>query len=383
MNPMQHVDVAGPMIRMLHAFLPYILIAVLVAANCRTGIELIGEAADGRRRGRDALLGAGLAVSSGLLGWAAYDGFMMCWVRVLGGASLDAAVRRLQGMPIVFQLLAGLSPWLLLGLTFTLMILTNALQGPRTKRSAAGRSPGHEREGSEIRLGGRVKRTDFATERDWRVFGEMKAEITGRKGESIVARELARLGVPALHDVILSDSLGLTQIDHLVLGSSAIFVLETETYAGFITGDLRGREWVPHLAGGAARNAFQNPALQNHRHRSAVLETLSGLAVPVHGYIVSAGSASFCEGLVDKVVPVAGCRKCFFRTLAQGRTVRLSRLRGSGWCRPRIGLSLAGRSIWRSSRRGAVSRHRLPIPFAGSSAHGRSCLGGAAGNERT
>ena len=75
------------------------------------------------------------------------------------------------------------------------------------------------------------------TEEEWRASQEVKAGITGAKGESAVARELARLGHPALHDVILSDSRGLTQIDHLALAPDAIVLLETKRYSGFITGN--------------------------------------------------------------------------------------------------------------------------------------------------
>ena len=47
------------------------------------------------------------------------------------------------------------------------------------------------------------RRTTHATERDWEAFGELKAGIIGRKGERRVAAALARLDVPAIHDVIL------------------------------------------------------------------------------------------------------------------------------------------------------------------------------------
>ena len=82
------------------------------------------------------------------------------------------------------------------------------------------------------------RRTNLVTDEEWQAFQEVKAGITGQKGETAVARQLALLGAPALHDVILADRSGLTQIDHLVLGPDAILVLETKTYAGFIEGGL-------------------------------------------------------------------------------------------------------------------------------------------------
>ena len=104
--------------------------------------------------------------------------------------------------------------------------------------------------------------------------------------------------------MILSDSRGVTQVDHLVLGLDAIIVIETKAVGGFITGELQGLQWTQHLDGGTMRNSFQNPTRQNYRHCSAVREILSGSAVPIHGYIVSAGTATFCEKLAGKVVPL-------------------------------------------------------------------------------
>ena len=49
--------------------------------------------------------------------------------------------------------------------------------------------------------------------RIWSTFRAFKAGLTGEKGENLVMAALAELGVPALHDVILRDNRGLTQID--------------------------------------------------------------------------------------------------------------------------------------------------------------------------
>lgn len=151
---------------------------------------------------------------------------------------------------------------------------------------------------------GRCRRTNLVTDEEWQAFREVKAGITGQKGETAVARQLALLGAPALHDVILEDSRGLTQIDHLVLGLDAILVLETKTYAGFIEGELHSQEWTQYLAQGATRTNFQNPVRQNHRHCSAASEIVGNPNVLVRGYVVSAGRARFSDGLAGVVVPL-------------------------------------------------------------------------------
>ena len=98
----------------------------------------------------------------------------------------------------------------------------------------------------------RARKAALRDQPRWTALSEFKAGITGRKGESAVARELARHGVPAPHDVILEDEHGTTQIDHLVLGRRSIAVVETKTYAGRITRAIDATEWTQHL-----RNAEQ------------------------------------------------------------------------------------------------------------------------------
>jgi len=148
------------------------------------------------------------------------------------------------------------------------------------------------------------RRTNLVTDDEWRAFREVKAGITGQKGEAAVARHLAHLGASALHDVILEDSRGLTQIDHLVLGLDAIIVIETKTFSGFITGSLHSNEWTQHLAQAATWTTFQNPVRQNHRHCLAALEIVGDLNVLVRGYVVSAGKARFGDALAGVVVPL-------------------------------------------------------------------------------
>ena len=149
------------------------------------------------------------------------------------------------------------------------------------------------------------RRTTHANERDWQAFGELKAGIIGRKGERRVAAAIARLDVPALHDVILPVEHGLTQIDHIVRGADRVLVIETKTYRGHITGHPDDEAWVQHLSDGTTSHLLRNPVWQNHRHCRAVECVLAGLGVPVSGYVVSAGVATFADDLAGLVVPLA------------------------------------------------------------------------------
>lgn len=132
-----------------------------------------------------------------------------------------------------------------------------------------------------------------------------RSHLIGHGGERIVRRALARLGLAALHDVVLADTLGHTQIDHLVRTSQGIAVFKTKTLTGWISGKAHGAQWTQHLAGGRVRHAFQNPVRQNYRHCKAVEAAIGSVAVPVRGFVVSAGRARFCPELETAVVPVA------------------------------------------------------------------------------
>ncbi len=134
---------------------------------------------------------------------------------------------------------------------------------------------------------------------------QVKAEMKGRRGEAAVAGVLARAGFPALHDVIVRDAWGLTQVDHLVRLADGIAVLETKAFAGTVTGHVGDRRWVQELRGGRVRTAFGNPVMQNERHVRAV-RRVAGSGVAVCGLVVSAGAARFCGELEGAVVGLDG-----------------------------------------------------------------------------
>jgi len=102
--------------------------------------------------------------------------------------------------------------------------------------------------------------------------------------------------------VVLADALGHTQINHLVRTTQEIVVIETKTFSGWITGTLYSAEWTQHLAGSRTRHRFRNPVRRSHRHCKAVEAAITGLTVPVHGRILSAGRARFCQAL--EAVPI-------------------------------------------------------------------------------
>jgi hypothetical protein len=153
---------------------------------------------------------------------------------------------------------------------------------------------------------------------------DVKAEMLGRKGEQEVARRIAELGMPAVHDVTLSDDRGRTQIDHVVRTAFGIVVLETKRFSGVVTGTVsaalwrhevgggatlvqsRGRRWRPkrRVQTEAVVTWFQNPLRQNYRHVMAVRGVIGDSDVPVRGLVVSAGPARFEWELARAVIPL-------------------------------------------------------------------------------
>ena len=133
---------------------------------------------------------------------------------------------------------------------------------------------------------------------------EARSRRIGAAGEARVAVELKRIGLPALHNVILWGAGWSVELDHVVRVSWGIVVLETKTLGGTIAGELDSPVWTQRTAGGVEVGRLDNPVLQNRAHVPAVEGFLGDLAVPICGYVVSAGRARFAPEIADAVVPV-------------------------------------------------------------------------------
>ena len=99
-----------------------------------------------------------------------------------------------------------------------------------------------------------------------------KAARSGKRGEKMVAKELARLkrkDFIVLNDLLLPTANGKTsQIDHVVVSTRGIFVIETKNHAGRISGSENAQYWQQHLS--SQSRGFYNPILQNRSHLRAI-----------------------------------------------------------------------------------------------------------------
>ncbi len=117
--------------------------------------------------------------------------------------------------------------------------------------------------------------------------------IRGSLGEYRIGRRLRRLPdeeFTVISDLLLCTSAGTTQIDHLVISRSGIFVIETKNFKGWIHGNANSEYWTQTIY--RVRTKFRNPVKQNWAHIYALKEVLSDLKqIAYHPIVVFVGSA--------------------------------------------------------------------------------------------
>ena len=103
----------------------------------------------------------------------------------------------------------------------------------------------------------------------------------GRRGEKKMADILAeRLADDhlILNDLELRVAHERSQIDHLVIAPSGIYVIESKFWAGTLTGDARDAQWTQRKTNGSTRSV-KSPVLQCERQRRMFI-TLLATQVP-------------------------------------------------------------------------------------------------------
>lgn len=108
----------------------------------------------------------------------------------------------------------------------------------------------------------------------------------GRKGERRVRRALRRLPgreFIALHDLMIpagsTDEQGrqrYRQIDHIIVSTRGIFVIETKAHKGHIQGSEEAQYWQQRFL--MSSRSFYNPLLQNASHIRALRRVLRGVS---------------------------------------------------------------------------------------------------------
>jgi hypothetical protein len=91
-----------------------------------------------------------------------------------------------------------------------------------------------------------------------------------------------------------------TQIDHILVSTKGIFVVETKHYWGWIFANPKSKFWTQVTYCGKFR--FQNPMYQNYKHVKAVQNLFEFLAPEhIHSIVVFSGEAIFKTPKPDNV----------------------------------------------------------------------------------
>ena len=125
-------------------------------------------------------------------------------------------------------------------------------------------------------------------------------------GEAMLADTIGRYFSRAhllLNNVTLPTADGTTQIDHILLVDTGIFVIETKHYSGWIFGNPQDKQWTQMIY--RKKSRFQNPLHQNYGHIKA-LQTLFDLPEDhFHSVVVFTGEAEFKSDLGPNAIRLA------------------------------------------------------------------------------
>lgn len=136
------------------------------------------------------------------------------------------------------------------------------------------------------------------------LFGFLKsASFKGWAGERRVKSVTLQLDPDSytiFHDITLPTPTGTTQIDHIIISTHGVFVIETKNYSGWIFGSEKSSYWTQVIY--KNKNKFQNPLRQNYKHIKTLKELTQLPFQLFHSVIVFAGDATFKTDLPRNVI---------------------------------------------------------------------------------
>lgn len=115
---------------------------------------------------------------------------------------------------------------------------------------------------------------------------DVRIEIKGKLGEArqeIRLHTLDREKYKVINNILIPNKNKTSQIDHLIISSYGIFVIENKNFSGNIYGSEKDKSWTQVI--GKSRNTFYNPVLQNYGHIKALQEII-GNNKPIYSIIV-------------------------------------------------------------------------------------------------
>lgn len=140
-------------------------------------------------------------------------------------------------------------------------------------------------------------------------------KFRGYMGEFWVKLELKKLpnkDYVILNDIMLEDTNGTHQIDHLVISKFGIFVIEMKNYYGLIIGDEYNDKWIQYL--GKKKYYFKNPIHQNYGHVKAlekILNLNNDVFIPIICFSNQANLKLKNKSVVVQLDDLISCIKSF------------------------------------------------------------------------
>ena len=128
-------------------------------------------------------------------------------------------------------------------------------------------------------------------------LGRFRRRAVENSGEAQVRKALAKYCQSRDAHVLSNVTLRLedgttTQVDHVLVSTKGVFVIETKHYKGWIFGSAKSKVWTQTIY--KEKNKFQNPIHQNYKHVKAVEKLLDFLEPSsIHNIVVFSGEAVF------------------------------------------------------------------------------------------
>ncbi len=95
-----------------------------------------------------------------------------------------------------------------------------------------------------------------------------------------------------LNNITIPYGDGTTQIDHILVSTTGIFIIETKNYSGWIFGNENSKQWTQVIY--KVKNQFQNPIHQNYLHLQEIRKLLDFLPEnQIHSIVVFTGDGEF------------------------------------------------------------------------------------------
>jgi len=112
---------------------------------------------------------------------------------------------------------------------------------------------------------------------------------------------LATLGpdYEVLNDLTFVSDGDSTQIDHVVVSTKGVFLIETKNFSGLVFGRANESQWTQ--VAGRSKRRFQNPLRQNYKHMRFMADNLEVKESAIVPMVVFLGGVDFPKGKPEGV----------------------------------------------------------------------------------